>query len=114
MASLRQILNKGDDPRPFLALPASVPLTEGDLSLKALSQWVNPVYLQPDALLRINAGFCKDSSLQLHDFLAPALAARIQASLLGEDTGDCLGNGRPPSSYGVGVRHGWNGRRCYE
>eukprot|EP01041_Mallomonas_annulata_P012573 gene12573-26479_t len=131
MASLKQILHKGNDDRPFIPIPQIInnnnntdvnnvdndsddDIKEGESAMKmvmahktALSRWINPIYLQDDAIKKINEGFCKDSSLLLHDFLREDVASDIQTALRLADKRDSAGHGRPPVSYEMGSGEGW-------
>jgi len=87
LASLNQIMTKGDDLRPFLTFmapqaetkPATAPKGIGSKKKKPLlsaedmqllSQWVNPAYLKDSEIRKINQEFCEQSSIQVHAFIA--------------------------------------------
>lgn len=118
MASLKQIMHKGDENKEFELLP---PLKEYgekeeggeskedfDAEMKALSEWLNPTYLQMDSIEGINQRFCDESSLQLHDFLRKDVAEAIQKATQAVDALNSVGSGRPPSSYDIGMEGGWS------
>jgi hypothetical protein len=59
------------------------PSTDAELSeadLRLLRSYVNPTYLEAAAWGKIQAKFKEDGSVQLHRFLLPALADRVQAA----------------------------------
>jgi prolyl 3-hydroxylase /prolyl 3,4-dihydroxylase len=84
LASLNQIMTKGDDIRdfsPFVVTSSSSPTksaakprgigvkkTHGLISsddMDILSKWVNPIYLKASEIKKINEEFCSDSSIQV-------------------------------------------------
>lgn len=71
-----------------------------------LLKYINPTYLSDDNWAKVAARFEEDGSVQLQNFLEPALASRIAAAAAGADAADSLGGGRRPS-YEAGVGGGW-------
>jgi len=69
------------------------PLTEDDISF--LSEFLNPVYLQPRTMKALAARFVEESSLELHELLCAPLAAKLESGLRAEDAADGLGPSRP-------------------
>lgn len=79
------------------------PLTEDHISF--LSEFLNPVYLQPQTMKALAARFVEESSLELHSFLRVSLADKLETGLREVDKEDGLGDGRngqiPPHSAGT-------------
>jgi len=79
------------------------PLTEDHISF--LSEFLNPVYLQPQTMKALAARFVEESSLELHSFLRASLADKLENGLREVDRTDGLGEGRngriPPHSAGM-------------
>ncbi|KAJ7129259.1 Oxoglutarate and iron-dependent oxygenase degradation C-term-domain-containing protein [Mycena epipterygia] len=71
-----------------------------------LSEFLNPVYLQPRTMNALAARFVEESSLELHSFLSNDLASALEPRLRELDTKDGLGEDRagrvPPHSSGTG------------
>jgi Rps23 Pro-64 3,4-dihydroxylase Tpa1-like proline 4-hydroxylase len=109
LASLKQIMTSDDDDRPFVAYsPDTRLVTDKDtLDVKYLLQWMNAQYFDAIKMKQIRKTFCKHSSIQLGDFLHEDLARQITLSAVTTDARDCLGIGRPPARYDVGVCDGW-------
>ena len=112
-ASLSQIIAKGDDTRPFEALPA-LPFLQGAepeplsaVEVAELSLLVNPVYLQPTCIARVNAQFCEDNSVQLQGFLRDDVSAALLAACGEADEESPLGKGRAPSGYDAATSDAW-------
>ncbi|KAF9645999.1 nuclear protein, partial [Thelephora ganbajun] len=88
---------------------AEIPDPTADLSqehLSLLSEFINPVYLQPRLILNLSQRFQQEGSLELHSFLNSALAKKLKKALLEADLRDGIGDperqGRiPPHSAGV-------------
>ena len=101
-ATLAQLLEgKGAD-----ALAPLAPLTADD-NLVDLRGVVNDVYLKPETQKQVRDSFdATGGSVELHDFLAPALANRVRAALKAADALDRLGGGRVPEDN-AGIRTGW-------
>lgn len=81
-----------------------IPLTEDHNSF--LSEFLNPVYLLPRTMKALAARFKKESSLELHSFLCPKFAKKLEHGLRETDVAHGLGgrgrNGRvPPHDAGV-------------
>ncbi|OBZ70105.1 Prolyl 3,4-dihydroxylase ofd1 [Grifola frondosa] len=78
------------------------PLSEAHLSF--LSEFLNPVYLQPRTMKALAQRFVEESSLELHSFLCTPLADKLQLGLMEKDQRDGLGPDRvtriPPYSSG--------------
>ncbi|KAI5893652.1 uncharacterized protein SCHCODRAFT_02622397 [Schizophyllum commune H4-8] len=76
-----------------------------------LSEFLNPVYLQPRTMNALAARFVEESSLELHSFLTEALASSLEPRLRELDSRDGLGAERggrvPPHSAGVGENSAW-------
>ncbi|KAG6885465.1 hypothetical protein C0993_001330 [Termitomyces sp. T159_Od127] len=70
-----------------------------------LSEFLNPVYLQPRTMETLSARFASESSLELHSFLAHPLAEVLQPRLRELDARDGLGPERagriPPHASGT-------------
>ena len=79
------------------------PLTEEHISF--LSEYLNPVYLQPRTIKALASRFVEESSLELHSFLSTALADRLSKGLADNDERSGLGPNRtdriPPHSAGT-------------
>ncbi|KAJ7437100.1 nuclear protein [Mycena galericulata] len=71
-----------------------------------LSEFLNPVYLQPRTMKALSARFVEESSLELHSFLCNDLASALEPRLRELDTKDGLGEDRagrvPPHGSGTG------------
>ncbi|KAK7696005.1 hypothetical protein QCA50_000645 [Cerrena zonata] len=80
------------------------PLTEEHISF--LSEFLNPVYLQPRTLKALSSRFVEESSLELHSFLSEPIAQKLSLGLAESDMADGLGPDResliPPHSAGTG------------
>ncbi|KAJ3838267.1 Oxoglutarate and iron-dependent oxygenase degradation C-term-domain-containing protein [Lentinula raphanica] len=78
-------------------------LSEEDLTF--LSEFINPVYLQPRTMQSLASRFVEESSLELHSFLANHIAEALEPRLRELDAQDGLGperNGKvPPHCSGV-------------
>ncbi|KAG6854364.1 hypothetical protein C0991_007869 [Blastosporella zonata] len=77
-----------------------------------LSEFLNPVYLQPRTMETLSARFASESSLELHSFLAHPLAEALQPRLREADTRDGLGidrTGRIPA-HTAGSKGAWTVR----
>lgn len=74
-----------------------------------LTEFLNPVYLQPRTMQALAARFVEESSLELHSFLNNPLAEALQSRLRDLDTQDGLGENRagciPPHTSGT--MDGW-------
>lgn len=81
----------------------SAPLAEEHMVF--LSEFLNPVYLQPRTMTALASRFVEESSLELHSFLSNDLAAALESRLRDLDVKDGLGPERagrvPPHSSGV-------------
>ncbi|KAF8638615.1 hypothetical protein AX17_002156 [Amanita inopinata Kibby_2008] len=70
-----------------------------------LSEFLNPVYLQPRTMKALSVRFVEESSLELHSFLSNDLARSLEARLRELDAKDGLGEGRagrvPPHTAGT-------------
>lgn len=73
-----------------------------------LQPWLNAEYLQPAVMASIRKRFCKDSSMQLREFLRADVAAKVATAAGAADSLCGLGAGRPPADYSVGVGAGWS------
>ncbi|KAF8214024.1 Oxoglutarate and iron-dependent oxygenase degradation C-term-domain-containing protein [Mycena galopus ATCC 62051] len=71
-----------------------------------LSEFLNPVYLQPRTMKALAARFVEESSLELHSFLSNDLASALEPRLRELDLKDGLGEDRagrvPPHTSGTG------------
>ncbi|KAF7352415.1 Nuclear protein [Mycena venus] len=71
-----------------------------------LSEFLNPVYLQPRTMKALAARFVEESSLELHSFLSNDLASALEPRLRELDLNDGLGEDRagrvPAHSSGTG------------
>ncbi|KAG7097436.1 hypothetical protein E1B28_004780 [Marasmius oreades] len=80
--------------------------------IACLTEYLNPVYLQPRTLQALAARFVNESSLELHSFLSNDLAKALEPRLRGVDAVDGLGPSRenkiPPHSSGVGGSSPWS------
>ena len=83
--------------KPYTSLhPESLPdaaLSNDDVAF--LTEFLNPVYLQPRTMRALAARFVEESSLELHSFLNHALAEVLEPRLRDLDIRDGLGEGRP-------------------
>lgn len=70
------------------------PLSDDDKSF--LSQFLNPVYLQPRTMKGLASRFVEESSLELHELLCAPLAAKLGAGLCAADAADGVGPQRAP------------------
>jgi hypothetical protein len=70
-----------------------------------LSEFLNPVYLQPRTMETLSARFAEESSLELHSFLSNSLAESLEPRLHELDVKDGLGENRegriPPHTAGA-------------
>ncbi|GLB34100.1 putative oxoglutarate and iron-dependent oxygenase degradation C-term [Lyophyllum shimeji] len=75
-----------------------------------LSEFLNPVYLQPRTMETLSTRFAQESSLELHSFLSNSLAESLLPRLRELDTRDGLGEDRagriPPHT--AGTQRGWS------
>ncbi|KAG5648808.1 hypothetical protein DXG03_000157 [Asterophora parasitica] len=74
-----------------------------------LSEFLNPVYLQPRTMETLSTRFAEESSLELHSFLINSLAESLQPRLRELDTKDGLGEdraGRIPAHI-LGTQGAW-------
>lgn len=67
----------------------SDPLSPDHISF--LSEFLNPVYLQPRTMRSLASRFAEESSLELHSFLSAPLAEKLSAGLAANDARDGLG-----------------------
>ena len=86
------------------------PLTSAQLSY--LSSFLDPVYLQPKVIASLSKKFVDQSSIELHKFLNPPLAAKLEAGLRKRDKDDGLdGESRkgrvPPHTAGIQESGAW-------
>ncbi|KAJ7167624.1 nuclear protein [Mycena filopes] len=76
-----------------------------------LSEFLNPVYLQPRTMKSLSAQFVEESSLELHSFLSNDLASALEPRLRELDAKDGLGEDRagrvPAHSSGVTPGSPW-------
>jgi hypothetical protein len=83
-------------------------LSQEHLSL--LSEFINPVYLQPRLIRNLTHRFSQQGSLELHSFLNGVLAAKLKKALLEADFRDGIGDparqGRVPA-HTAGVNEHW-------
>ncbi|KAI0773431.1 Oxoglutarate and iron-dependent oxygenase degradation C-term-domain-containing protein [Irpex lacteus] len=56
-----------------------------------LSEFLNPVYLQPRTISALSSRFVAESSLELHSFLSEPLATKLSSGLAANDARDNLG-----------------------
>ncbi|KZV69202.1 hypothetical protein PENSPDRAFT_581205 [Peniophora sp. CONT] len=84
------------------------PLSKDDISF--LSEFLNPVYLQKRTMKALAQRFVQESQLDLLDFLAEPIAAKLRDGLRLRDQADGLGRERegriPPHS--AGAAGGWS------
>ncbi|KAF8914348.1 Oxoglutarate and iron-dependent oxygenase degradation C-term-domain-containing protein [Gymnopilus junonius] len=77
-----------------------------DDHISFLSEFLNPVYLQPRTMKALAARFAEESSLELHSFLSNPLAEALEPRLRELDTRDGLGENRvgiiPAHTSGTG------------
>lgn len=69
--------------------------TLSDDHVAFLSEFLNPVYLQPRTMQALSARFVEESSLELHQFLNAPLSQTLQPRLREMDAKDGLGPDRP-------------------
>ena len=127
LASLKQVMSKGDNDAPFTSIPESIfnectpdtkeakseeeELDEFKLStsdMNILKQYLNSEYLRPENMKKIRQTFIEDSSIQLHDFLVDDVWTLLTEATYKADIEDELGGGVIPSKYLVGVGHNWS------
>lgn len=89
-----------------LPLPVGPSESTSDAEAALLGKWVNPTYLSEGAVRQIRQRFEAEGSILLHDFLLPAVAARMKEAALARDAADGVGGGRKPD-HGVGYGQGW-------
>ncbi|KAF7294354.1 Nuclear protein [Mycena chlorophos] len=79
--------------------------TLSDKHTAFLSEFMNPVYLQPRTMKALAARFVEESSLELHSFLSNDLASALEPRLRDLDASDGLGLDRagkvPPHTSGT-------------
>ncbi|KAJ7724885.1 nuclear protein [Mycena metata] len=79
-----------------------------------LSEFLNPVYLQPRTMKSLSAQFVEESSLELHSFLSHDLASALEPRLRELDAKDGLGEDRagrvPPHTSGISEGSVWTVR----
>ncbi|THV08127.1 nuclear protein [Dendrothele bispora CBS 962.96] len=92
----------------------SPPLPDAELSdeyIAFLSEYLNPVYIQPRTMSALASRFLEESSLELHSFLSNDLAQALEPRLRELDCKDGLGPDRhgkiPPHYAGVDVPDVW-------
>ncbi|KAF4575257.1 hypothetical protein EYR40_005007 [Pleurotus pulmonarius] len=97
----------------FKSYPDTVPppISESTLSVEYvsfLSEFLNPVYLQPRTMNTLANRFVEESSLELHHFLAHDLATTLEPKLRELDDKDGLGASRggriPPHTAGTNLQ----------
>ena len=127
MASLKQIMSKGDIDVPFVDVPPTVfaecpeetgedkteaeeledmKISQSDMNI--LKQYLNAEYLRPVSMLKIRNTFIEDSSVQLYDFLNEEVAKLIAETSFQADADEQLGGGRVPARYTVGMGKRWS------
>ena len=83
-------------------------MTQEYLSL--LSEFINPVYLQPRLIRNLSQRIQQEGSLELHSFLNGTLAEKLKKALLAADVRDGVADperkGRVPA-HSVGVNDCW-------
>jgi hypothetical protein len=98
-------MKDGDDARPFspiLSLPSTLEpgsnssadseeLELSDSEIAFLSEFIDPTYLDKEAIAKINSRFCDDSSVQLKNFLNSEISKKIFEITKKADTEDLLG-----------------------
>lgn len=115
LASLQQIMGKSLEPEQSFK---NIEISEGEnLSIlqsslskddiNFLKEYINEDYLSKNVIRKINERFCRDSSVQLSQFLKPSLANSIQEAVTSCDITDGLGNGQPSLNYSAGVEGRW-------
>jgi len=88
---------------------SDIPDPTADLSqehLSLLSEFINPVYLQPRLVRNLSQRLQQEGSLELHSFLNAALAKKLKKALLEADLRDGIADSErqgkvPPHSTGV-------------
>lgn len=135
LASLKQIMSKGSDSRPFIPIAGDIfediekfeaeletndsaelddsdkddeiaALSDADLAV--LRPLINSTYLEAANMRKIRSTFNRDSSIQLHSFLQNKIGKRISKATTEADRSDALGaTFPPPLDYAVGVGEGW-------
>ncbi|KAJ7682321.1 nuclear protein, partial [Mycena polygramma] len=86
--------------------------TLSDDQIAFLSEFINPVYLQPRTMKALAARFIEESSLELHHFLSNDLASALEPRLRQLDSADGLGEdraGRVPA-HASGTSGAWRVR----
>ncbi|KAI0702912.1 Oxoglutarate and iron-dependent oxygenase degradation C-term-domain-containing protein [Cytidiella melzeri] len=95
-SSREQLASTSTDFKPYpededTPLP-SAPLSASHISF--LSEFLNPVYLQPRIMSSLSKRFVEESSLELHSFLSEPLATKLAHGLAANDIRDDLGPNR--------------------
>ncbi|KAG8470349.1 hypothetical protein KFE25_008770 [Diacronema lutheri] len=82
---------------------------------RLLERWLNPTYLEPKALAKIQAQFATHSCMQLRGFLRDDVAGRIAELTRAADASDAIGTAPPDELFArlcgkhdLGVRDGWH------
>jgi Rps23 Pro-64 3,4-dihydroxylase Tpa1-like proline 4-hydroxylase len=81
-----------------------------DADRRLLSGWVQPAYLRPAAIAAVRAQLGSEGSVQLQQFLCPAVAQPLAAAAAASDArefGAAAQRAGAPS-YGAGLGGGWN------
>ena len=110
LASLNQIMTKGDDDRtfnPIIINDDDGGDNEDNNDNAILSKYINDIYLQADTITKINKQFCIDSSMQLKDFIKKDIVDKLISVIKQSDTTYELGKGRAPKNYQLGIGNGW-------
>ncbi|KAF9034983.1 nuclear protein [Hymenopellis radicata] len=114
-SSREQLASTSTDFRPYTESPSASPMPDGvgplfdqplsDKYTEFLSEYLNPVYLQPRTMKALAARFVEESSLELHSFLTNDLAEALEPRLRDLDMRDGLGPDRagriPPHTSGL-------------
>lgn len=105
-STLEQLLAQTDDD--FNEYEGAMTEAEelSDEDKAALSQFINPQYLDLKTLVQVNDKFCDDSHIQLSDVLRKDIAEDLQQILIDQDTADKI-EASVMTAHGTGVGHGW-------
>lgn len=129
LASLKQIMTKGDDNQNFTSYPEGIyPSTESQPKKKQKSKstntsknnalsaedseqlacYINPEYLKASVMKEINKVFCDQSSLQLKDFLRMDIALGLNTCVTTAESEEGFIQGQCPPSYQAGINAQWS------
>lgn len=97
-----KVYDGGED----MSMVSDEEFTLSEKDVEYLSPWINPMYLSPNAMPKIQKKFEEDGSVQLLNFLSDEVAGKIKTLMLQVDTLDLVGRGRM-APYTAGLSGGW-------